>query len=182
MYFGEYPILGAYTRGHFTRTLPPPNEDIQRRLWRLVCAAGLYIDPSIGVRDPRIQNCILLPAAGMLVTATRTHAPMLEPNCADLARVTNLNVLLLRFGPTPGPDFISKDVGACLIQHELGEHIVAREGYTASVPPQGGILLCHLLPNMPDWHVSHKGVMTSVGVGLATASASTPKTAAPRSE
>ena len=182
MYIGECPILGAYTRGQFTRTLPPPNEDIQRRLWRLVCAAGLYIDPSIGARDPRMQNCILLPAARLLLTATRTHAPLLEANCADLARVTNLDVLLLRFAPTTGPGMTSEDVCACLIQNDPCGRIVAQEGYIASGPPQGGILLCHPLPNMPDWYVSHEGMMMLVGANLAIARASTPDTAATRSE
>jgi hypothetical protein len=182
MYIGKCPIPGAYTHAHFTRILPPPNEDTQRRLWGLVCAAGLSVDPSIGARDLRIKYCILLPAAGMLVTATRTHAPLLEPNCADLARVTSLDVLLLRFGPRSSPEFEMKNVRACLIQHDPCGHIVAREGYRASVPSHGGILLCNPLPKMPDWHVSHEGMMMSVGADLAKASASTPETASPRSE
>ncbi len=182
MNIGECPAPGAYTHAHFTRIMPPPNEDIQRSLWRLVCAASLLRDPSIGARDPRMQNCILLPAARMLLTATRTHAPLLEPNCAVLARVTNLNVLLLRFGPTSGPDFIGKEMRACLIQHDPRGLIVAHEGYRASVLAHGGILLRHHLPTEPGWHVSNDGMMMSIGADIDIASASTPDTAAPRSK
>lgn len=174
MYIGECPIPGASTHACFTRILPTPNADIQRHLWRLVCAAGLSRDPSIGVRDLRIQHCIALPTAGMLLTATRTNAPLLQPNCAALARVTNLDVLLLRFGPMSRPDFMGKDVCACLIQHDPRGLIVAHEGYWASVPPHGGILLRHPLPDMPDWHVNNEGMMMSVGGDLDIASASTP--------
>lgn len=174
MYIGECPIPSAYTHACFTRILPTPNEDIQRHLWRLVCAAGLSRYPPIGARDPRMQNCILLPTAGLLLTATRTDAPLLEPNCAVLARVTNLDVLLLRFGPTSGPEIIGKEVRACLIQHDPRGLIVAREGYRASVPPHGGILLRHPLPDLPDWHVTNKGMMMSVGGDLDIAIASTP--------
>ena len=182
MYIGDCPIPGPHARVPFTRILPPPSEDILRRLWRFVFATGLTIDPLIEARDRRIQHCIVLPTAGMLVTATRAHAPLLEPNCAVLAEVTNLDVLLLRFGPMSDPGFASEEVRACLIKNDPRERIVAREGYRASVPPQGGIMLRHPLPDKPDWHVNNQGIMMSVGADFHMADASTPRSAASGSD
>jgi hypothetical protein len=177
MHTDACPISGAYTHAHLRRLLPLPNADIQRRLWRLVYETGLSSDASIGARDPSLQHCILLPGPGLLVTATRAQAPLLQVNCADLACVTGLDVLLLRFCSESGTDFTGMGVSACLIQHNTGGHIVAREGYGASVPPQGGILLRHDLADVPDWHVSHEGMTTAVGADLDQTSASRPETA-----
>lgn len=166
MNIGVCPNPGAYPHAHFSSILPSPSDDIQRQVRRLVCETGLSSDASICARDPRLQHSVLLPAAGLLVTATRAYAPLLEANCADLARVTGLDVLLLRFGTSSGPDFKRSDVHACLIQHDAGGSIIAREGYFVSVPSQGGILLRHALPEVPDWHVSHDGMITVVGIGF----------------
>jgi hypothetical protein len=182
MNIGTCPIQGAYPHAHLRRILPTPSDDIQRQFRRLFYATGLSVDASIGARDPRLRHCILLPTAGLLVTATRTHAPLLEANCADLARVANLDVLLLRFRPPSGGGLASKDLSACLIQHDDRGQIVAREGYTASVLPQNGILLRHALPEVPNWHVSHQGMITVAVANLDQASASTPATAAQHSK
>lgn len=182
MNIGTCPLPGAYPYAHLRRILPTPSDDIQRQFRRLAYATGLSIDASIGARDLRLQHCILLPTAGLLVTATRAHAPLLEANCADLARVTNLDVLLLRFRPPSGGGLTSKDVRACLIQHDDRGHIEAREGYAASVLPQDGILLRHALPEVPDWHVSQQGMITVAVADLGQASASTLATAAQHSE
>ena len=166
MNIGACPNAGAYPHANLPRILPTPGDDIQRQFRHLVCETGLSIDASIGARDPRLQHCILLPAAGLLVTATRAFAPLLEVNCANLARVTSLDVLLLRFALSSGPDFTHRGINACFIQHGAGESILAREGYLVSVPSQGGIMLRHALPEVPDWHVSHAGMTTAAGAGL----------------
>lgn len=143
------------------RVLPCPNADIQRQLWRLLDEAGLCSDASIGARDPRLQHCILLPGPGLLVTATRAHSPILEANCAELARLANLDVLLLRFVPQSDSGLTTERASACLIRHDWSGHIVAREGYRPSVPPQGSILLRHHVLDMPNYYVSHTGTMTA---------------------
>lgn len=166
MIIGVCPNSGAYPHANLPRILPTPSDDIQRQCRRLLCETGLSIDASIGARDPRLPHCILLPAVGLLVTATRAYAPLLEANCADLARITSLDVLLLRFALSSGPDFTQRGINACFIQHGAGGSIIAREGYLVSVPSQGGILLRHALPEVPDWHVSHAGMTTAAGAGL----------------
>lgn len=175
---GVCPNSGAYPHANLPRILPTPSDDIQRQFRRLACETGLSVDASICARDPRLEHCILLPVAGLLVTATRAHAPLLEANCADLARVTSLDVLLLRFARSPGTDLTRRHVSACLIQHDAGGRIIAREGYLVSVPSQGGILLRHALSEVSDWHVSHAGMATVVVAGSGKAGAITPETAA----
>lgn len=173
MYIGSCPMQGANTRAHAMRILPTPNADILRLLRRLAHATGLASDASIGARDPRLQHCILLPTAGLLVTATRAHAPLLEANCAHIACIANIDVLLMRFGPQTDPNFANKDASVCLIKHGAAGHVVAREGYELMIPPPGGILLRHALPDVPDWYVGPAG-MTLIGrAGLCGGSAST---------
>lgn len=166
MNIGVCPNSGAYPHANLSGILPTPGDHIQRQFRRLVCETGLSIDASIGAFDPRLQHCILLPAVGLLVTATRAYAPLLEASCADLARVTSLDVLLLRFVPQFNPAAARGEVNACLIEHDTGGGIIAREGYVLSVRSQGGILLRHALPEVPDRLVSHEGMITSVRARL----------------
>ena len=135
--------LGAYAHAHSTHVLPAPNADIQRKLHRLIQETGLAYDKSFAERDPRLQHCMLLAGAGLLVTATRAQAPLLTANCADLACLADLNVLLLRFCSHPSPSSRSVGVSACLLLHDKSGQIIAREGYRAIVPPHGGLLLRH---------------------------------------
>jgi len=166
-------MQGADTRGLSLRILPSPNADILRLLRRLVHATGLASDASVGAHDPRLQHCILLPTAGLLVTATRAHAPLLEANCAHIACVATVDVLLMRFSPPTTPDSVSKDASACLIKHDAAGRLIAREGYEVQIPPQGGILLRHALKDVPDWHVGPAGMTPTTDADLSEASVST---------
>ena len=115
--------LGAYAHAHSTHALPAPNADIQRKLHRLIQETGLAYDTSFAKRDPRLQHCMLLAGAGLLVTAIRAQAPLLTANCADLACLADLNVLLVRFCSHPTPS--SRSV-ACSFTTRAGRSFHAK--------------------------------------------------------
>lgn len=153
------PLPGAYTRAQFRRILPLPNADIERQLRRFIRDTGLSSDATIGVRDPRLQHCILLPGPGLLLTATRTQTPLLETHCAQIARITNFPVLLLRMGGRSGLRSTSEGTGACLICHDVDGHLATHEGYSAYVPAQGGILLRHTSVVACDYQINDAGMV-----------------------
>jgi len=148
-------MLGAHFHAHRMGALPVPSDDIQRQLRRFIEATGLPYDAAIATRDPLLEHCMFLPEAGLLVTATRAQAPLLGANCVDLARCTDLDVLLLRFGPRPHQPIQTVGITACLISHVDNVQLVSREGYRAIIPPGGGLLLRHVLEHLPDYQVGH---------------------------
>lgn len=159
MYLSSPTLPGTYPCVCATTVMPVPAPTAFRGLRSLIHATGLAWDAGIGLRDERLGHCIALPEAGVLLTATRASAPLLQSNCANVARISGLHTALLRFGSAQGTESQDIPVSACLILHDARGRLVAQEGYHIKTLPEGGLLLRHPLPAVADYLVGTAGLV-----------------------
>ncbi|AQR72865.1 hypothetical protein [Sphingomonas sp. LM7] len=84
--------------------LPHPSPTVQRRMLATVHTMGALIHPP-GSAGPKLQGCLVLPLAGIILAGTACARPLLFAEYDALARATNHDVIILRHDTLRGTTF-----------------------------------------------------------------------------
>jgi hypothetical protein len=84
--------------------LPPSSPAVQRRMLATVHAMGALIRQA-GSADPKLQGCLALPFAAIVLAGTACARPLLFAECDALAHYTGHDVIVLRYDALQGATF-----------------------------------------------------------------------------
>ena len=114
--------------------LPRPRDTVMRKLSNLADIIGGPVDNQPERLDGRLGGTLILPEAGLLLATTTCHRPLCFSETRDLAYMTDLDVVLLRFDAHRlSFDIYAPQARALLIHYQRWQ----REGDPWFVPAVG---------------------------------------------
>lgn len=133
-------------------SLPRACDDITRRVRALARTLGLPCDPFAPPEHRTLAGIVPVLSAQLLLTGTRTAAPLLEKECIQIARSFECDLILLRKEQP-----VDRNL-AIFARRAQGEARRWHEGYGLRVHQHIGNLLISSSGAGPFWLVDHDGL------------------------
>jgi hypothetical protein len=76
--------------------VPEPRVKVRRLMQATALVIEGLVEEQPGRTDPRLQHCLYLPQAGVIIAGTGCRRPLLLREAADLSSAANLDVLVVR--------------------------------------------------------------------------------------
>src|SRR5690242_3405335 len=100
--------------------LPEPRAKVRRLMQATAMVVEGLVDTEVGTVDPRLEHCLYMPQARLLVSGTGCRRPLLLREAVDVSVAADLDVLLVRSddgGRQPTFDLKKPDIECCFCSY-----------------------------------------------------------------